>query len=222
MAARVLVHAGWRVLLLERGGWVERGPENWAQENVGELTGHYSPGSPLPPARGAAATSAPTSASAGPRCSTAGSRSASASGISRWIATSSADSGARMAPQLRRPRAPLRHRRAHPRRVRRGGRGSHRAARAARRIPIPGGRSRAGHPADRSGRPRPGLSARSGFPSRSTGTGSDGRGVCQACGTCDGFACAVGAKNDLATTRDRSAAAAGAAAGDRTRSSPGS
>jgi choline dehydrogenase-like flavoprotein len=42
MAARVLVHAGWQVLLLERGGWVDRGPENWAQENVGELTGHYS------------------------------------------------------------------------------------------------------------------------------------------------------------------------------------
>ena len=42
MAARQLVQAGWRVLMLERGGWVERGPQNWAQENVGELTGHYS------------------------------------------------------------------------------------------------------------------------------------------------------------------------------------
>jgi choline dehydrogenase-like flavoprotein len=30
MAARQLVQSGWRVLMLERGGWVERGPQNWA------------------------------------------------------------------------------------------------------------------------------------------------------------------------------------------------
>jgi len=52
MAARVLVHAGWRVLLLERGGWVVRGPQNWAQENVGELTGHYSREAPYRQLRG--------------------------------------------------------------------------------------------------------------------------------------------------------------------------
>ena len=52
MAARALVHAGWRVLLLERGGWVARGPENWAQENVGELTPHYSREAPYRQLRG--------------------------------------------------------------------------------------------------------------------------------------------------------------------------
>jgi choline dehydrogenase-like flavoprotein len=52
MAARQLVQAGWRVLMLERGGWVERGPHNWAQENVGELTGHYSREAPYRQLRG--------------------------------------------------------------------------------------------------------------------------------------------------------------------------
>ena len=32
MAAHALVHAGRRVLLLERGDWVERGPANWRAE----------------------------------------------------------------------------------------------------------------------------------------------------------------------------------------------
>ena len=42
MAAKVLVEAGWRVLMLERGGWVTRGPHNWTPEGVGQLTEHYS------------------------------------------------------------------------------------------------------------------------------------------------------------------------------------
>jgi choline dehydrogenase-like flavoprotein len=42
MAARVLIDAGWSVLMLERGDWVRRGPENWASEGVGPLTPHYS------------------------------------------------------------------------------------------------------------------------------------------------------------------------------------
>jgi choline dehydrogenase-like flavoprotein len=42
MAAHVLVHAGWSVLLVERGEWVTRGRENWAPNAVGELTSHYS------------------------------------------------------------------------------------------------------------------------------------------------------------------------------------
>ncbi len=42
MAAKVLVEAGWRVLLLERGDWVDRGAHNWLQESVGPLTAHYS------------------------------------------------------------------------------------------------------------------------------------------------------------------------------------
>jgi choline dehydrogenase-like flavoprotein len=43
MAAHVLVEAGWRVVLLERGDWVARGDHNWAPEGVGPLTEHHSP-----------------------------------------------------------------------------------------------------------------------------------------------------------------------------------
>jgi choline dehydrogenase-like flavoprotein len=42
MTAYVLVHAGWSVLMVERGDWVTRGLENWAADGVGELTSHYS------------------------------------------------------------------------------------------------------------------------------------------------------------------------------------
>jgi choline dehydrogenase-like flavoprotein len=42
MAANVLVGAGWRVLLLERGDWVERGAHNWLPGSVGPLTPHYT------------------------------------------------------------------------------------------------------------------------------------------------------------------------------------
>ncbi len=42
MAAHALVHAGWRVLMIERGDWVRRGPHNWAPEAVGPLTSSYS------------------------------------------------------------------------------------------------------------------------------------------------------------------------------------
>jgi choline dehydrogenase-like flavoprotein len=42
MAANVLVDAGWRVLLLERGDWVERGAHNWLPNSVGPLTTYYT------------------------------------------------------------------------------------------------------------------------------------------------------------------------------------
>jgi choline dehydrogenase-like flavoprotein len=42
MAAHVLVEAGWSVLMLERGDWVKRGPDNWSEAGVGPLTSHYS------------------------------------------------------------------------------------------------------------------------------------------------------------------------------------
>lgn len=42
MAAQALVHAGWRVLMIERGDWVRRGPHNWAPQGVGPLTSSYS------------------------------------------------------------------------------------------------------------------------------------------------------------------------------------
>lgn len=42
MAAHVLVEAGWSVLMLERGDWVKRSRDNWSAEGVGPLTPHYS------------------------------------------------------------------------------------------------------------------------------------------------------------------------------------
>lgn len=46
MAAHELVRAGWRVLMIERGDWVRRGPDNWAPGAVGPLTPHYSTETP--------------------------------------------------------------------------------------------------------------------------------------------------------------------------------
>jgi choline dehydrogenase-like flavoprotein len=46
MAAHVLVEAGWSVLMLERGDWVAREARNWSVEAVGPLTPHYSTESP--------------------------------------------------------------------------------------------------------------------------------------------------------------------------------
>ena len=46
MAARVLIEAGWSVLMLERGDWVERSARSWSADAVGPLTPHYSTESP--------------------------------------------------------------------------------------------------------------------------------------------------------------------------------
>jgi len=43
MAAYPLVMAGERVLMLERGDWVERGPHNWEINSAHELSDHYCP-----------------------------------------------------------------------------------------------------------------------------------------------------------------------------------
>ena len=42
MAAHVLVHAGLRVLMLERGDWLVRGPHNWETSGVIDLAPEYS------------------------------------------------------------------------------------------------------------------------------------------------------------------------------------
>jgi choline dehydrogenase-like flavoprotein len=47
MAAREPVLAGARVLMLERGGWVERGPHNWEPGGAMELTPFYSKETPV-------------------------------------------------------------------------------------------------------------------------------------------------------------------------------
>lgn len=47
MVARSLVRAGYRVLLLERGSWVSRGPHNWAGDATVEISPYYSLESPF-------------------------------------------------------------------------------------------------------------------------------------------------------------------------------
>jgi choline dehydrogenase-like flavoprotein len=42
MAAHALVRAGQSVLMLERGDWVSRGPHNWMPGGAGLITSHYS------------------------------------------------------------------------------------------------------------------------------------------------------------------------------------
>lgn len=46
MAAYALVHAGQRVLMLERGSWVARGPESWGPRGAGLVTPSYSTETP--------------------------------------------------------------------------------------------------------------------------------------------------------------------------------
>jgi choline dehydrogenase-like flavoprotein len=46
LTARALVDAGWRVLMLERGDWVPRGPRSSAPDAVGPLTPYYSTETP--------------------------------------------------------------------------------------------------------------------------------------------------------------------------------
>ncbi|MEO5568711.1 MAG: FAD-dependent oxidoreductase [Gemmatimonadaceae bacterium] len=47
MAAWPLVQAGQRVLMLERGGWVGRGPDNWSDRGSGLITPSYNHETPL-------------------------------------------------------------------------------------------------------------------------------------------------------------------------------
>jgi choline dehydrogenase-like flavoprotein len=52
MTAHALVAAGQRVLMLERGGWVARGPDNWGAWGAGLVTPHYSMEAPYRVAAG--------------------------------------------------------------------------------------------------------------------------------------------------------------------------
>lgn len=52
MTAYQLVRAGMQVLMLERGDWVQRGPENWGLQGSVDLTPHYDSSSPMRVATG--------------------------------------------------------------------------------------------------------------------------------------------------------------------------
>jgi choline dehydrogenase-like flavoprotein len=47
MAAWPLVQAGQRVLMVERGGWVGRGPQNWADNQAGLISPYFTKESPV-------------------------------------------------------------------------------------------------------------------------------------------------------------------------------
>lgn len=47
MTAHALVKAGWKVLMLERGGWVPRSPANWGRDASVDLTPYYTMETPL-------------------------------------------------------------------------------------------------------------------------------------------------------------------------------
>jgi choline dehydrogenase-like flavoprotein len=44
MCAQRLVHAGWNVLMIERGDWVQRGPRNWDADRAMDLAPEYTHG----------------------------------------------------------------------------------------------------------------------------------------------------------------------------------
>ncbi len=198
LTAKVLIEAGWRVLMLERGRWVERGPENWTPEGVGQLTEHYSLEAPYLPEP------------AGPRAIGAyhcvGGPSVFYGGVSLRFRERdfepdpaiTGESGAAW---------PLRYPDLEPYYLR-----------AERIIGVAG--NDAGDPtAPPRSAPYPfppaelaPVSRRIEAAARALGLSpfrlplainhqaSPGRSACIACSTCDGFACAIGAKNDLATT----------------------
>ena len=196
MAARVLVLAGWRVLMLERGGWVERGPQNWAQENVGELTPHYCRGAPYRQLRGGRDLGAYFCVG-GPSVFYGGVSLRFREGDFEPDREIAGDSGARW---------PVRYADLEP----------HYAA-AERILGVSGVAGEDPTEPPRSGPyPHPAadvapVTRRIERAARDLGlnpfrlplainrVAAEGRGACEACGTCDGFACAVGAKNDLAT-----------------------
>ncbi len=196
MAARVLVHAGWRVLLLERGGWVARGLENWAPENVGELTPHYSREAPYRQLRGGRDLGA---------YFCVGGPSVFYGGVSLRLRRKDfevdrdivSDSGARW---------PLGYADLEPyyttaeRILGVSGAAGEDPTEPERTEPYPYPAADLAPVTRRIDDAARGLGLRPfRLPLAINRTTADGRGVCQSCGTCDGFACAVGAKNDLAT-----------------------
>src|SRR3954447_1882962 len=198
LAAKVLVEAGWRVLMLERGRWVARGPENWTPEGVGQLTEHYSLEAPYTPEPAAPRALGAYHCVGGPSVFYGGGSLRFREHDFEPDAGITGDSGAAR---------PLRYRALEPYYLS-----------AERIIGIAG--SDAGDPtAPPRSAPYPfppaelaPVSRRIESAARALGLNpfrlplainhhdANGRSACIACSTCDGFACALGAKNDLATT----------------------
>jgi choline dehydrogenase-like flavoprotein len=198
MAASQLVDAGRRVLMVERGTWVPRGPRNWSAQAVGPLTPYYS-------------TETPYRALAGGESDVVGSFQC-VGGPSVFYGGAALRFRARdfeAAPEIVEDSGaewPYRYDdvEAH-------------YARAERLLGVAG--ELGGDPTEpphstpypqlpgalsptarliRDAAVRLGLTP-SRLPLAFNHAARDGRTPCAACSTCDGFACAIGAKNDLAT-----------------------
>lgn len=196
--AHALVKAGWHVTLVERGGWVPRGPDNWLPQSVGGLGPHFATDIGWHDAGGSHGKSVGTyHCVGGPSVFYGGVSFRFREADFAPLAEIDGDSGARWpfdyatlepwytaAERLigvagtsgidptEPPRsAPYDAPPLPPARI------SERIARAARSL---------GH------HPFP-------LPLAMQTTPAAGRNVCVACASCDGFACAIEAKNDLAT-----------------------
>ena len=190
MAAHVLVHAGWRVLMLERGDWVPRGPQIGARVALDWYRRSTRPRSSY---RGAGGTS--RKRGRGPvlrrrplgvlwRCFPAIPRSRLYAGSFHPRGV-----GGALAVSLCRARAFL-----HPRgaAARRGGHDGRGPGRAAAQCTFPASPAPLAPLSLRlSDAARRSDCTRAACPWRSTSAAR-----CVACDACDGFACAVSAKND--------------------------
>lgn len=198
LAAHALVNAGRRVLMLERGGWVVRGPENWEPDGVGELTEHYATDWPYR-----------VHQQRGPREVGAyfcvGGPSVFYGGVSlRYRAEDfepdpiiAGDSGAEWPYSY----ADLEPYYAEVERIIgvAGSAGDDPTdPPRSSDYPMPPGELAPTAEIVGRGAHRLGLRPFR-LPLALNRTDAEGRSVCQACATCDGFACAIGAKNDLAT-----------------------
>ena len=198
MAAHVLVEAGWSVLMLERGDWVSRGPHNWAADGVGQLTRHYATDAPYRVSgRGRDTTVGAFHCVGGPSVFYGGvalrfraedfehdPEIAGASGA-RWPwAYDELEPWYGEAEQL----------------LAVAGETGIDPTEPYRSTPYPAAPRPLAPISDRIARAATELGCRPFcLPMAINHTAGAGRPPCLACGTCDGFACAVGAKNDVAT-----------------------
>ena len=198
LAAHELIRCGHRVALLERGPWVQRGPENWAPDAYGPMTPYYSMEAPYRALAGGEKDRVGAfHCVGGPSVFYGGASLRFRAEDFEHDADIVTDSGARWPYRYRDleewyaraervigvsgelggdPTEPY-HSTPYPQLLGALAPTSRRIAQAARRLGL--------HP--------------SRLPLAFNHGRGGGRSPCTACPTCDGFACAIGAKNDLAT-----------------------
>lgn len=196
--AHSLVSAGRSVLMLERGDWVPRGPDNWLAESAGMLTAHYTLESPV-------VTRTDWGVKQQGGWYLVGGPSVFYGGVSLRFREAdftpppglTGDSGAEwpiryadLEPWYGRAEALL------------GIAGStgEDPTEPPRSTPYPQPPGRLALISERLAGAARGLGLRPFRLPLAINYGSPGRASCIACTTCDGFACAISAKNDLATT----------------------